>query len=235
MLCNVSFSGHHMISQKLSLTGELSKDIFTSKFWARKKRRLTRVVCFLIVLNLIYHPMNNGRVGMLLEPSHNPANTSFLILFSRSGLSDPLQLHILQHTVLPCPSNCPQFAQIHIHWVDDVLLPSHPLLFLSPLPSIFPRIRVFPSDTTLGLKWQNYWLLPSTISPFRNSQWWFHSWLNDLISLLSMELSSIYFSPPSCKTFILWHSVLMVPLSPPYMTTGKPIALTVLRFSFIST
>ena len=37
----------------------------------------------------------------------------------------------------------PESTQIHVHCVSDAIQPSHPLLFPSPLPSIFPSIRVF--------------------------------------------------------------------------------------------
>ena len=41
----------------------------------------------------------------------------------------------------------PEFVQTDIHWVSDAIQPSHPLWLPSPLPSIFPSIRVFPSDS----------------------------------------------------------------------------------------
>ena len=37
----------------------------------------------------------------------------------------------------------PELAQIHVHWVDDAIQPSHPLLLLLLLPSVFPSIQVF--------------------------------------------------------------------------------------------
>ena len=36
-----------------------------------------------------------------------------------------------------------EFAQTHVHWVNDNIQPSPPLLPLLFLPSIFPSIRVF--------------------------------------------------------------------------------------------
>ena len=51
--------------------------------------------------------------------------------------SDSLQPRELQHTRLPCP----EFAQTHVHWVNDAI---HHLILccLLLLPSIFPSIRV---------------------------------------------------------------------------------------------
>ena len=62
----------------------------------------------------------------------NLATTVFLLLFSYSLMSSSLQLHGLQHARLPSPSYLSGFAQIHVHWVDDAIQPSHPLLPPSP-------------------------------------------------------------------------------------------------------
>ena len=42
-----------------------------------------------------------------------------------------------------------EFAQTHVHWVDDTIQPSHLLLPLLFLPSIFPIVRVFSSESPL--------------------------------------------------------------------------------------
>ena len=41
-----------------------------------------------------------------------------LLLFS---VFDSLRPHGLQHARLPCPSLSPEFVQIHVHWVGDVI------------------------------------------------------------------------------------------------------------------
>ena len=43
-----------------------------------------------------------------------------------------LQPHGLQHTRLLVLHYFPEFAQIHVHWVDDAIQPSHPLSSPSP-------------------------------------------------------------------------------------------------------
>ena len=58
-----------------------------------------------------------------------------IVQFSRSVLSDSLQLHELQHVRPPCASPTPEFTQIHVHWVGDAIQPSHPLS--SPSPPAF--------------------------------------------------------------------------------------------------
>ena len=48
-----------------------------------------------------------------------------------------------------------EFAQTHVHWVSDVnhLILCHPFL----LPSIFPSIRVFSSESALCIRWPKCW------------------------------------------------------------------------------
>ena len=58
-----------------------------------------------------------------------------------------------------------EFAQIHVHWVGDAIQPSHLLQPSSPLPSIFPRTRVFSNELTLRIKWPKYWSFSFSISP----------------------------------------------------------------------
>ena len=58
------------------------------------------------------------------------------------------------------PHYLPEFAQIHVHWVNDTIQPSH-LPFL--LPSIFPSIRVFSNESALCIRWPKCWSF--SISP----------------------------------------------------------------------
>ena len=60
-----------------------------------------------------------------------------LLLFSCSVISDSLQSHGLQCAKLPCPSLTSltlllEFAQTHVHWVDDAIQSYHPLSPPSP-------------------------------------------------------------------------------------------------------
>ena len=74
------------------------------------------------------------------------------VQFSRSVVSNSLQLHEPQHARAPCPSPTPRVSQTHIHWVSDAIQPSHHLLPPS-LPSIFPSIRVFSNESALPIRW----------------------------------------------------------------------------------
>ena len=124
------------------------------------------------------------------------------------------------------------FAQAHVHWVNDVIKPSHllpPFLFLL---SVFPSIRVFSNELTLHIRWPKYWSFSFNISPS-----------NEYAGLISFRID--WFDLPavqgtlknllqhySSKAPILQHSAFfMGQLSHPYMTTGKTIALT--RWTFV--
>ena len=59
----------------------------------------------------------------------------------------------------------PEFTQTHVHWVGDATQPSHPLLSLFFLPSIFPNIRVFSNELALHIRWPKYCNFSFSISP----------------------------------------------------------------------
>ena len=65
------------------------------------------------------------------------------VLFSQQVMSDSWQPHELQHSRLPCPSLSQSLLKLMSLYS---VMPSSHLLFchLLLLPSIFPRIRVFP-------------------------------------------------------------------------------------------
>ena len=67
--------------------------------------------------------------------------------------------------VLPVHRQLPESTQTHVHRVDDVIQPSHPLLSPSPPASIFPSIRVFSNESTLCIRWSKYWSFSLYISP----------------------------------------------------------------------
>ena len=53
-------------------------------------------------------------------------------------------------------------AQTHVHRIDDAV---QPLLPTSPLPSIFPSIKIFSSESALCIRWPQYWSFSFSISP----------------------------------------------------------------------
>ena len=58
-----------------------------------------------------------------------------------------------------------EFAQTHVHWIGDVIQPSHPLLPRFPPPSVFPSIRVFSNELALWIRWPKYWNFSFSTSP----------------------------------------------------------------------
>ena len=119
--------------------------------------------------------------------------------------------------------------------IELVMLFNH-LILCQPLillPSIFPSIRVFSSQSILRIRWPNYWSFSFSISPsneysglisFRIG--WF-----DLLAVKVTLKSLLQYH--SSKASILGHSAFfIVQFSHPYMTIGKTIALA--RQTFVS-
>ena len=82
-----------------------------------------------------------------------------------------------------------ELAQVHAHCIGDAIQPPPPLL-----PSIFPSIRDFSSESSVCIRWPKYWSFSFSISP--SSEYlallplkidWF-----DL--LLSKEISGVFSS-----------------------------------------
>ena len=108
------------------------------------------------------------------------------------------------------------------------LILSCPLLFL---PSIFPNIRVFSNESSLRIRWPKYWNFSFSISPSKEYSGLIFFRI-DWFDLLAVQgtLQSLL-QHHSLKALILWCSAFfMLQLSHPYMTTGKPIALTIETF-----
>ena len=98
-------------------------------------------------------------------------------------------------------------------------------LLLLP-PSIFPSIKVFSNVSVLHIRWPKDWSFSFSISP-SNEYSGLISFRMDWLDLLAVQgtLKSLL-QHHSSKASILQRSVFfMVQLSPPYMTTGKTIAL----------
>ena len=133
---------------------------------------------------------------------------------------------------LPIHHQLPEFTQTHVHWVSDAIQPSHPLSSPSPLPSIFPSIRVFSKESALCIRWPKYWNFSFNISP-SNEHPELISFRIDWLDLLAVQgtLKSLL-QHHSSKASVLRHSAFfMVQISYPYMTTGETIALT--RWTFV--
>ena len=104
------------------------------------------------------------------------------------------------------------------------LILCHPLLLLT---SIFPSIRVFSNELVLHIRWPTYWSFSFSISPSNEYSGLISfrmDWL-DLLAVQGTRKSLLQYH--NSKTSVLQCSALfIVPLSHPYMTTRKTIALT---------
>ena len=116
--------------------------------------------------------------------------------------------------------------------IKSVMPPNH-LIVCRPLllpPSVFPRIRIFTSESVLSIRWLKFWSF--IISPSHEYSGLI-SFRIDWFDLLAVQgtLKSLL-QHHSSKASILQHSAFfIVQLSHQYMTTGKTIALT--RWTFV--
>ena len=115
----------------------------------------------------------------------------------------------------------------------DLLMPSNHLIFcrlLLFLPSIFPSIGVFSSESALRIRWPKYWHFSFSIIP-SNEHSELISFRMDWLDLLAVQ-GTLKSLPQyhNSKASILQHSAFfMVQLSYP-MTTGRTIALIIWTF-----
>ena len=118
----------------------------------------------------------------------------------------------------------------------ESVMPSNHLILYHPLlllPSIFPSIRVFSNGSVLPIRWPKSWSFSFSISP-SNEYSVLISFRIDWLDLLAVQgtLKSLLQQHSSKASILQCSPFFMVQLSPPYMTTGKIIALT--RWTFVS-
>ena len=106
----------------------------------------------------------------------------------------------------PVLHSLPEFAQTHAHRVGDATQPSHPLSPPLLLPSIFPSIKVFASESAVWITWPKYCSFSFTISP-SNEYSGLISFSSDWLDLLAFQrtLKSLL-QQHSSKESILWLS-----------------------------
>ena len=140
------------------------------------------------------------------------------IQFSRSVVSNSLQPH---------DCSTPGFPVLHHLKLTSIesVMPSNHLILCRPLlllPSLFPSIRVFSSESVLPIRWSfSFSISPSNeysgLISFRIDWFDFLAVQGTLKSLLQHH---------SSKVSILWHSAFFMVQLSQYTTTGKTIALT---------
>ena len=83
------------------------------------------------------------------------------VQFSHSVVSHSLQSHESQHARPPNSQSLPKPMSTESVMPSSHLILCHPLLLL-PIP---PSIRVFSNESTLHMRWSNYWSFSFRISP----------------------------------------------------------------------
>ena len=109
------------------------------------------------------------------------------------------------------------------------LILCRPLLLLPPIP---PSIRVFSNESTLCMRWPKYWSFSFSIISSKEHPGLI-SFRMDWLDLLAVPgtLRSLLQHHSSKASILRRSAFFTVQLSPPYMTTGKTIALT--RWTFV--
>ena len=85
---------------------------------------------------------------------------------------------------LPCfpvHQHVPEFAQTRVHWVDDIIQPSHPLLSPSSPAFILSQHQGLSTESVLCIRWPKYWSF--SISPS-----------NEYSGLISLQLEGLRIS-----------------------------------------
>ena len=112
----------------------------------------------------------------------------------------------------------------------ELMMPSCHLILCGPLFFLLPilsSIRVFSNESTLCMRWLKYWSFSFSISP-SNEHPGLISLRMDWLDLLAVQgtLKSLLQHHSSKASILRCSAFFTVPLSNPYMTTGKPTALT---------
>ena len=137
-------------------------------------------------------------------------------------MSHSLWPHGLQHARLPCfylsLGVLLKLMSIELVMPSNDFILCHPLLIL---PSIFPSIRVFSSESALHIRWPKYQSFSFSISPF-NEYSRSISFRIDWFDLLAVQ--------GTLKSLLQRHNLKASILSHPHMTSGKTIPLTIWTF-----
>ena len=138
----------------------------------------------------------------------------------------------------PVHQHVPELAQggwlrLMVNTIESVM-PSTHLILCCPLlllPSIFPSIRFFSSESVLPIRWPRYWSFSFSISSSSEYSGLI-SFGMDWLDLLAVQgtLKGLLQHHSSKASALQCLAFLMVQLSHPYMTTGKTIALTMWTF-----
>ena len=120
-----------------------------------------------------------------------------------------------------------EYTQMHVHWVGDVIQPSHPLSSPSPPALNLSQLQGLFNESALCIRWPKYWSFSFNISPSSEHPGLI-SFRMHWVDLLVVQgtLKSLLQHHSSKASVLRRSAFFIVQLSRPYMTTGKTIALT---------
>ena len=147
--------------------------------------------------------------------------------FSRVWLCDPMDCNMPGFPVL---HHLPEFAQAHVHWVDDTIQPSHPLWPPSPLSLNLSQHQGLPHESVFRIRWPKYWSFSFSNSPFNECSG-LTPFRMDWFDLLAVQgtLKSLLQHHSLKASILQCPALFMVQLWYPYMITGNTIALTICK------
>ena len=179
------------------------------------------MVLIFLILDLRGHGCESSPQGLFV----------ILLLLSLQVMSSPAALWT---AACQTPQSLSVSQSLLRFMATELVTPSNHLILcysLLLLPSIFPSVRVFSSESALCIRWPEYWSFSFSIGPF-NEYSRLISFKMDWLELLAIQgaLKSLL-QHHNLKASILWCSAFfMNQLSHLYMTTGKTTALTTRNF-----
>ena len=122
-------------------------------------RMLDSYCTYVNEMRILFYPVSKGT-------SFNRLCISS-VQFSPVAQSCPTLYDPMNHSMpgLSVHHQLPKITQTHAHRIGDAIQPSHPLSSPSHLAPIPPSIRVFSNESTLRMRWPNYWNFSYSISP----------------------------------------------------------------------
>ena len=107
-----------------------------------------------------------GQLSQQAEPSAGGAGIfPFGLFFSRQVVSDSVTPWT-EHARLPLSFTI-SWSLLRLVSLES-MMPSNHLILCLPLlllPSVFPRVKVFPIESVLHIRWTKYWSFSFSISP----------------------------------------------------------------------
>ena len=148
-------------------------------------------------------------------------------------------LSCVRLTATPWTTACQAPLSLTVSWslikflsIESMVLSSH-LILCHPflLPSIFPSIRVFSSESAVLIRWPKYWNFSFRISP-SNEFSVLISFRIDCFDLVAVQgtLKNLLQQHNSKASVLQCSAFFMVQWSNPYMTSGKTKTLTIWTF-----